>query len=283
MNVQASPQTAPRINAPADRLRVTSYDRVSSMLLALLLLIGATVLTLLLIWLTGKLLAAKAVVPVTMEQIGEGGGAMGDDSTLEEPSLSETDLVEPEPERTLAVVASAVASRQAVLADPAIGQAGGGAGGGGRMAGSGDGTPGIPRHWEVVFAQSTLETYARQLDYFGIELAVLGDGDKVVYARNVSSPTPTQESRPRDQEKRYYLTWRHGGLQEADRELLKRAKISTEGRLILKFLPPGVEANLAAMEKSHAGADSERIAKTQFGILSTAGGYEFYISEQTLK
>lgn len=268
-------------------LQVSAYDRVSGMLIALLVLVGATVLTLLIMWLTSHIFAAQPAVPVVMEQIGDGGGALGDSMEMEAPSLEETDLVQPELTDTLSAVADAIAAQAAVLENPAIfaemNQKGGGRGDG-RMAGSGSGRPGRARHWEFRFPEgNTVETYARQLDFFGIELGVLMPGNKVEYAFNLSKAKPDRRSGPADQEKRYYLTWRRGGLQEADRELLNRAGIKAGGRLILKFVPPQVEAQLAGLERAKAGDDTARIAATYFGVVPQGAGFRFYVMDQRYK
>ena len=64
--------------------------------------------------------------------------------------------------------------------------------GDGRGLGHGPGKPGLPRHWEVMFSKgTTLDAYARQLDFFGIELGVLMPDNKIVYALILPSPSPT--------------------------------------------------------------------------------------------
>ena len=65
------------------------------------------------------------------------------------------------------------------------------AGSGSRPLGSGPGEGGIPRHqrWFIRFAQgSSLTEYAKQLDFFGIELGALFAAQKrLVYVKNFSS------------------------------------------------------------------------------------------------
>ena len=280
----ASPDNEPvRLDLRQYGLRVSAYDRVASMLIALLVLIGSTVLALLIIWLTSRVFARQDAVPVIMEQIGEGGGAMGESMEMEAPNMDETDLIQPELTDTLSAISDALAAQSAVLANPAIfaemNQKGSGSGDG-RMAGSGSGRPGRPRHWEVQFSDATLETYARQLDFFKIELGVLKPGNKVEYAFNLVKSRPDSRPGPADKEKRYYLTWRRGGLQEADRQLLQRAGIDSQGRLVLKFIPPELEAQLVGMERSRAGSKANNIRVTYFGIISEGQGYKFYITDQ---
>lgn len=187
------------------------------------------------------------------------------------------------------MIDSIVSSKAAMLEDPMWEdrpRAGRGKGiGRGIGDGVGDGTGGRPRRWEIEFPEgNTLEMYARQLDYFGIELGILLPDGKVVYAFHFTRPKPDSRTGSAEAEKRYYLTWRRGRdrLIAADRELLARAGIPAEGKIIIKFLPPKVEAELAALEKQYADQRGEkRIRKTVFRIRPEGQGYAFLVSEQT--
>ena len=286
---------------PIAALRVSLYDRVSSMLLALLILVGSTVSLMFIIWLSNRIHTTTIAVPVVMEEVGTGdgspeggGGTDGFDVPASDEVIQES-VPEPDLKDTLSLVASAVKDRADLLDDPALidrpnrglgGGSGGGIGTGrGKGVGPGTGKGGPARHWEMRFPRdNTLEAYAKQLDFFGIELGVLMPGNKVEYASKLSDAKPTRRSGPADQEKRYYLTWRRGELEQADRELLQKAGIESQGRLILKFLTPQVEGTLVSLEKTKAGGNLTRIANTVFGIQLTAdGGYSFYIIDQTLK
>ena len=160
----------------------------------------------------------------------------------------------------------------------------GGPGGDGRSAGFGPGRPGKPRHWEVTFLEgNTANTYARQLDFFKIELGVLFPGNRVEYARNVSRATPDKRTGNADEEKRYYLTWQKGGLREAEVELLGKAGITAGDRPIIKFIPRELEIKLMELEKQRAGRNQNRIRATYFAIRPKGSGYEFYVRDQTYK
>lgn len=269
-------------------MEVSRYERVAGLLIALLVLVGAAVLLAFLLWLTSRVFASNKAVPVLLENIGDGGG-LGEvmDLDVEEVGL-ETDLEDPEFKNTLAIIADAVALKTSVLEDPTfldnLEKGVGGRKGDGRAPGFGSGRPGKPRHWEVRFIRgNTLKTYARQLDYFKIELGVLLPGNKVEYAYNLSKSRPDRRSGPADQEKRYYLTWRQGGLEEADRDLLALAGIRGEDRLILKFIPPELEIALITLERERAGDKLDRIRATTFQIRAERGGYSFYVVDQTYK
>ena len=269
-------------------MRVSAYENVASLLIALLALVGLAVLILFLLWLTSQVFASTAAGPVEFELIGEGGG-LGDteDLDVEEVGL-ETDLEDPEFKDTLTAISDAVVAKTAALEDPTpfdnLEKGRGGRKGDGGGPGYGPGRPGKPRHWEVRFIQGqTLKSYAAQLDYLKIELGVLAPGGKVEYAYNLSKDPPDHRTGETEQEKRYYLTWRKGGLQEADRELLALAGIQAQGKLILKFLTPQLEADLLQKERQKAGADADKVRATVFQLEAQGSGYVFKVTDQTYR
>ena len=280
----------PRVRVGEYGLTVTPYERVASLIIAMLILVGLAVALLFLLWLTSRIFASRMPVDVDWMEIGEGGG-LGGDTELEtnmEEITQEVEFEEPEFQDTLATIADAVATKAALLEEPTfsdqVGTSKGGPGGDGRSAGFGPGRPGKPRHWEVSFLEgNTTATYARQLDFFKIELGVLMPGNRVEYARNLSKAAPDRRSGPADEEKRYYLTWANGGLQEADAELLAKAGIAADNRPILKFISRELEIELMKLEKQRAGKNENRIRATYFAIRPKGSGYEFYVRDQTYK
>jgi hypothetical protein len=135
--------------------------------------------------------------------------------------------------------------------------------------------------WEIhVLEGHTLSSYARQLDFFGIELGVLGDDGLVTYAAGLVEAKPRTRRGPADQERRYYLSWQEGALRDADEELLGRAGVDARGRIVLKFLPPAVEAALAKLEQEHAAGRAAPVRRTRFGIRAAGSGYEFFVYDQ---
>ena len=174
------------------------------------------------------------------------------------------------PEQVRAAVEAAIAANAALLDSPALVAL---MNSRGEVAGDPRETsPPVPeearsaRNWELHFLRgSTLENYARQLDHFNIELGVLLPGGRLAYAAGFSQPKPQSRNGPADAERRHYLTWRESESQQADRELLARAGVTSEGLVILKFLPPELEAQLADLEKQHAagrpGADRQDLVR----------------------
>ncbi len=144
----------------------------------------------------------------------------------------------------------------------------------------------IPRHerWEIQFPPgNTIDSYSRQLDYFKIELGVIGSADAVIYLANLSAPMPTARSEPAGGDKRLYLIWQRGALREAAEELASRAKVDPRGKVLAHFCPAEVETQLAQLEEKRAAEKGQRqIRRTTFGIQpNDTGGYAFYVIDQT--
>ena len=185
----------------------------------------------------------------------------------------------PSLDQTLAAVVAGVDSKATTLDDPAL--AGGSKGGPAGETGSGRASS---HAWEIHFPEKqTLETYARQLDFFKIELGVLLPNNKIIYAHNLAKSKPdTRTAANPAAENRYYLTWRNGEMQQADRDLFSRAGVDVGDSIVVKFLSPEVEKRLIDLENAHAGADAKRIKKTRFGVRAAGAGFTFFVLEQSL-
>jgi hypothetical protein len=284
----------PAFHKPQEResLDVSAQDRASSMIVALLVMLGMVVLLMFLVWLSSRLKYNPPVVPITLEELGGGGsgdGSPAGEQQLEEVSPEEVqDLQETPVDQTIQAVTDAVSTQMVNLEALEGGASGFGSGQGtgtGDGRGPGPGGPGTATQlpdWEVRFNASTLDLYAQQLDHFGIELAAVGGGKKTVdYASKLATPKPTVRSAAGDKEKRRYLVWRKGPLAAADKSLLSKAGIDTSGRIVLQFLPPDVERRMALLEAQHAkGKKLNEIRRTVFGVRGGPGSYEFYVVEQ---
>ncbi|HVX63367.1 MAG TPA: hypothetical protein VHC19_22290 [Pirellulales bacterium] len=283
---------------PAQTMQVSAYERVASMLLALLILIGVVVFCLFMAWLGSRVFFPPLKsVPVRLEQVGGGieSGVVGESMQLDSPTpqdvAQESDLVEPEFQDTLKTVLDAVAIREADLDDPAetdqetSDKGGGQQEGTGNVAGygSGPGKPGVPPHmrWQIRFdAGNTIDAYARQLDFFHIELGILNN-NQVIYAKNLSKPKPdTYTGKGGAKEQRLYFSWRQGKLRDADRELMQRAGVPTANKIVLQFYPDETEQLLLRLEQDFKGVDASKIRKTTFAVRQKGRGYEFYVVDQ---
>jgi hypothetical protein len=246
---------------------------------------GVVVLALFIFILVRNPSSGEALPSAGGQQTDESGVPSGECLQPAEPAATGDGL---SPERVRAAVDAAVAANAALLDNPALIAL---MNSRGEVAGDPrQSNPAAPddartaRNWELHFLRgSTLENYARQLDHFGIELGVLLPGNKLAYATGFSQPKPQSRSGPADAEKRYYLTWRKSESQQADRELLARAGMSSEGQIILKFLPPALEKQLAELEQQHAAGRPGAIVQTAFAVRAEGDAYVLQVIEQKRK
>ncbi|MCA9100872.1 MAG: hypothetical protein KDA63_06985, partial [Planctomycetales bacterium] len=240
------------MNLDTYELKVSAYDRAASLLIAALVLLGVSVTALVVIWFTNQVFVRHSAVPVVLENIGGGvdSGLIGESMTIDAPDIAdlakEAELPDPHIPETLAAITDAVGMRSAQLDNPALtddwDEGGGGRStGDGRTPGKGygDGEPGIPRaqRWQITFPEgNTLTEYARQLDYFGIELAAIGTGRRIEYATDLAHKNPQHRAASGQDEQRLYMTWQQGNLADADRQLLEKAGVQTDDKIIVQFI-----------------------------------------------
>jgi hypothetical protein len=271
---------------------VSTYEKFASLLISLLALLGAAVLAMFLVLLTMRAIASTKTLPVMVleEAYGRGdheAGSARDEKNSEVEELDE--FFPPEMTEQIESVSTAISADTTMLEnlDDQLLTVGTGSGKGDSRPpgplgeGSGDVVPRWER-WQVRFASADLDSYAKQLDHFKIELAAIGGGkDTVDYASGLSQLQPMRRSGPSAAEKRLYMTWRTGELIEADKALLAKAGIDTVGRVILQLYTPETEALLAALEQKQAGnRNVKEIKRTVFGIRGKANQYEFYVITQ---
>ena len=144
----------------------------------------------------------------------------------------------------------------------------------------------IPRHerWELQFPPgNSVESYARQLEYFHIELGLIGGSADITYVTNLADPTPKTRTGAASAESRLYLVWQRGSMREADEQLVSKAKLPVADRVVAHFCPPDLETQLAQLEATKAQADKRtRIRKTVFGVRANDfGGFRLHVLEQT--
>lgn len=268
-------------------MKISFYDRFSSMLIALLILGGVAVAVMFGLWLSAQVFARPMAVPVSLIPRGEGAGM--DDAEQVDPNVldpgEEFEQNEPSFLDVLEAVENIVSKNSAVFSDTSPMDDSlllpGGKQGDGRTKGHGVGLPGRVRRWEFNFDRSvTIDEYAKMLDSLEIELGVLRPGGKVLYASRLSESIPAVREGVSAEENRYYTTWLKGDRENADRELLDKAGVEHHGRLILKFLPRQLEAELELMEKTKAGKREPEIRSSFFRVIREDGKYKFFLYNQ---
>jgi hypothetical protein len=255
--------------------------------------------------------------PVTLFGGGGGGyggklGAGGDRSL---PSFTGSEAQEEPLEDTLETIASAVTQSEPLLFDDAIDsdsapaqdyldtrRPGTTGSGGGRGTGQGTGTGsgfgpgsgggrggGVYRpepDREIRFEPKNLLEYARFLDFFGIELGVLGRDNKIHYAYNLSQEAPSVRSGEPGDELRFYMNSARGRFAALDRRLAARAKIADQGRIILQFYPGESYALVLRLENEQAvsaGREPIDVRRTVFQATRTGNQFELSVLEQSYR
>lgn len=275
-----------RQDAIEPQLAVSPYERAAAGITTGLILVGSVVVVMFLVWLTSRVLVKQtALEPQLIEPLPGGGGQMGTDQEFADASEDLVDEVTPPEFEDVLETVSEVVSEQPL--EPELDlvdrrPAGRGTGHG-RGIGSGDGDGrGVPREerWELLYPSASLDEYARQLDYFGIELAAVGGGQSHIdYAFHLAKPKP--DRRQGTDDSRLYFRWsREGATKEADLQLLQRAGIDAHDRILLKFIPAQLENQCALLERDflrdkHLTLDQVR--RTVFSVVRTGRGYAFRV------
>jgi hypothetical protein len=184
-----------------------------------------------------------------------------------------------------AVAVAAPTPQQFLFDAQSSGRRGSATGTGRRGLGMGPGKKGFPRdqRWFISFNDRLpVPEYAKQLDFFRIELGAILP-DKIVYLSNMSTQPKTRASTSGKDEKRLYMNWQGGTRRLADIELFETAGIDAQNALILHFYPPDIENGLAHLERNYAERKADEIRRTFFIVKRKEkdGGYEFEVTRQT--
>lgn len=296
----------------------SKYDRVTSMLMSVVLGAAMIVGWLALIQYMNPAYAGKPVSKVEIVEVFGGGGGtpegeLGaggdpnstpdvqtsggasnntaeDTSNFEEPAMQATNAPALDPftastgaESEGGEVAAETSTVGGAVATGAPRKFRKGKGGIGRGTGGGPGDGGVPREqrWEFVFPPGqSAEEYERQIDSLGIEIATKGGSNTLLYGSHFSS-SPIRRSGLSRADDRFYASWSNQARRVYDVELLKKAGINVEpNALIVQFLPKDLVEKLARLEFDYKGRQPIEIAKTRFKIVSAGGGYTFAVVSQ---
>jgi hypothetical protein len=281
-------------------LRDTLYDRVSSWTIALFLWAAAICFCVVAAWVTTRLPVPPTAVPVELVEMPGGFEDGSPDETLRVDSpypeihdASPADMPSDQTEIAEAlesVVESSdgVAQQIQQQFDTGIqntGKPGSAKGTGKKGLGIGPGTGGMPREqrWFVRFADRTgVDDYAKQLQFFGIELGALLPDGRLAYASKLTDPAPpVRYAAGGAGEKRLYMTWQGGDRRGADVELFKRAGITVQAdTVIFHFYPKETESQLARLEVDYRGRPAKQIRRTYFAVEPSGQGYQFTVVRQ---
>jgi hypothetical protein len=281
-------------------IHVTLFEKISSGLWTLILAATAAVVIFFSLWYMNKPPQAAVFVPVEMIEIagGDPQGAENETLKLETPEVEVKDpAVDPveqqDPQMTetsqdIVELANEVAQQLPEQLDAATsntGEAGSANGTGRRPLGSGQGNGSLSRErrWFIQYGDNiSVEEYAKQLDYFKVELGALLPSGKLVYLSQLSTDKPVlREVNSGANEKRLYMTWSGGDRKKADEELLRKAGINERPTMIFHFYQPAIESTLAQLELASTNRPLKDIRRTYFTVFVEGKGYRFTVVRQT--
>jgi len=280
-----APQTGPRYE-----LSVNSYDRASTMVLALLALVGAAVTGLAVVFFSNKFsstIEPIAFVPVEASSPNANQGLAQDP---EPPGAQDApELAEPELQDTLDAL-SMMSLDEALLSEEAVDAAevaGRGEGlGDARQAGpGGDGVvERVPRweRWKIRFEPKSPRDFAAWLDHYGIRVGVLGRDNKVHVSWDFTKGAPKVESA----EPKNYNLWGQtipadGPMPALTKDLARKSQILQRGPIALLFYPKAVEDRLWTIEQEYNKfKDPNKVRETVFTVIQGSDGYKFQVVDQ---
>ncbi|RMG39086.1 MAG: hypothetical protein D6725_05985 [Planctomycetota bacterium] len=281
-------------------LSVTRYDKVSATMLSIIVALVLAVVFLAAIWYTNRLPPKPKPAPIELIELA-GGFEDGDpnealdvqspEEEIADPALEEEESDETQIEQTLENVVElaeeSVEQAENQLAADAVntGKKGSSSGTGRRPLGLGPGTGGLSREqrWYVEFGGTgSLDEYAKQLDFFGIELGALMPDGKLYLISQLSKPKPrVRVVSSGAGENRLYMTWRGGSRRRDDLRLFRKAGIDASKGVILHFYPPETEEMLARLELEYRNKPVKEIRRTFFQVRPAGSGYKFVVTRQT--
>jgi hypothetical protein len=281
---------APTSTRKRYELTVNAYDRTATLIIALLILVGFTVLGLGIVFFADKMTVTIEPVPVVPVEATSASANQGFAQEPDPPGVEDApELSEPQMEETLESLSLAATAREVLLSDETlqgVEESGRGQGlGDARMAGpGGDGVvERVPRweRWKIRFEPESAEEFARWLDFHKIEIGVLGRDNLVHYAAQLSAAAPVLRTAEPTKENRGYTSAADGPMPALTDDLAREADIARLGNVVLLFYPFEVESILWTLENKHsAGRDVNSIRETVFTVTRDGDRFGFEIVDQ---
>ena len=289
----------------------SEFDRVTSMLMAVV--VGAMIVVgwLFLIYKTNQEYSRRVTAPLQIIEVfgGGGGSPEGTPGSTEKIDVAgadasarasnneadAADFEEPSVMETPAAMLDAVAEAGSSLAEVDLGAvmpSGGmiasgrrssklGTGGPGLGYGPGDGGVPAEQRWSIVYNPGqTIDAYARQLDALGVEFAVVSGPNQLTFVSNFSAASPTKRYGNGQGDSRLYFLWQGKGRRESDVALLRKAGIEVGEGVLMQFYPKAVEQQLAQLEVRYRGRQPGEIRFTRFSVVPKGDGFGFQVLAQ---
>ena len=285
---------------PLPVMRVTLYDWVSSWAISLFVGILLTCSLVVVVWLTNRQPKPPEAIPVELVELPGGSEDGSPDETLRvdspEPETRDASPAEvPDDQMEIAEAVEAVVEMSEAATQQVqqqfetgiqnSGKVGRATGTGRKGLGIGPGSGGMPREqrWFVKFGdRAAVNEYAKQLEFFGIEVgALLPDGRLAYLSKPTAAIPQIRYAQSGSGENRLYMTWQGGERRVADVQLFAKANVQIQGdTLVFHFYPKNTENMLAQLELSYRGRTVNQIRRTYFAVEPDGAGYKFSVYRQ---
>ena len=269
--------------------KASRYDRLNAVLIACIILFGFLFAVLFLIWLTSIVDFSRRVAgPVVIADEAGDSKPEGVADDILEPGVEEFPETEvPQLANALEAVTDAVSSVRGALekrsGDAAL--MGKGRGYGSREGGPGKGGDGIPEYkrWIINYEADDINTYARQLSFFNIDLGVIhqtrNDVWRVHDVGGGASVIKTNRERENDTLRFHHEKIR---MRRWDSELCKRSGVDLSNTVQAQFYPEETRAIIRRVEQAAlegTGRTLNQVKNTILKVVPGGDGYEFIVVE----
>jgi hypothetical protein len=269
---------------------VSSYDRLSAILIACITIIGFMTTILFLIWLTTDVDYSAPTQLAEITEIGDTGDEKpeGFEDDAFEPGVEEFPEVEtPQLAQSIEAVTDAVSSVRAnsekVSGDAAqMGKGKGfGAREGGPGGGGGDGIPEFKR-WKINYEAADIGTYKQQLSFFGIDIGVVRRDNDDVY--RISDPAGKAEviKSSRANEKSLYFAHIKKRMMRWDQAIAAAAGVDSNNANLIQFYPDKARLRIRAQEAQFLAKDQRQLADIRQTVIKLAtldNGFDFVVED----
>ncbi len=292
MSTAESFRPTERVKLRADT-RVSSYDKTSAMLVAAVVVIGALVFILFMIWLT--LFAGRVGIkppPPIVELAGNDNRPEGVADDWQPPGVEEfPEVEEPQLADALEAVTDSVSSVRAQLekVDGNAAEMGSGSGLGDKRArGPGSGNSNIIPEWErwkIEYEASTMAQYMSILESFDIYLGSVSQiSNQILFFDdlNNSKPTMTAGNRKSPEAQNLYFRNTKSRLKRWDQNKVLAGGGDTDNKIVVQFYPPEVREMLLRLEQTkylNEGKKLTEVRQTLFRCRAAGNGYEYYVED----
>lgn len=274
------------------RLSVSAYDRTATWIISLLIVVGVLVASLAVVYFADKTIVTLQPVPVVPMEATSPNANQGYADEPDPPGVEDApEFSDPGLASTLnSLAVAAISSKEVLLSDETLvagTETGRGKGlGDARMPGKGGGgvIERVPRweRWKIRFEPESADEFARWLDYYKIEIGVLGRDNLVHYAFNFSQPIPQTRIAEPSKENRGYTSAADGPMPTLTDQLARKADIAKLGNIVLLFYPFEVESALWTLENQYSKErDVNSIRETVFTVTRNGDAFGFEVVEQS--